>query len=89
MIAKPLPLCVAHMPGESATSFASRLARRNGVRRLVTFCSDVGLDYSQLMNGAPAEIERLAAWAGQITAHCNSGRRASWGRDGSSWATRA
>lgn len=64
MIVKRLPLCVPHMPGESATSFASRLARRNGVRRLVTFCSDVGLDYSQLMNGAPAEIERLAALGG-------------------------
>lgn len=61
---KRLPLRVTCIPGETATSFASRLARRNGVRRLVTFCSDVGIDYSQLMNGAPAEIERLATLGG-------------------------
>ena len=53
MKAKRLPLRVTCIPGESATSFASRLARRNGVGRLVTFCSDVGIDYGQLMNGAP------------------------------------
>ncbi|APZ52943.1 TniQ protein [Salipiger abyssi] len=61
---KRLPLRVTCIPGETAASFASRLARRNGVRRLVTFCSDVGIDYSQLMNGAPAEIERLATLGG-------------------------
>lgn len=58
---RPLPLTVLTAAGESATSFASRLARRNGVPRLITFCSDVGIDYFELVNGNPAEIQRLAA----------------------------
>lgn len=57
---KPLPLTVPTTVGESATSFASRLARRNGVPRLITFCSDVGIDYFALVNGDPVEIQRLA-----------------------------
>lgn len=57
---KPLPLTVPTMVGESATSFASRLARRNGVPRMITFCSDVGIDYFALVNGDPVEIQRLA-----------------------------
>lgn len=55
-----LPLRIDWKPGESATSFASRLARRNGAPRLITFCSDVGLDYFNLVNGAPEDIARLA-----------------------------
>lgn len=58
---KPLPLSVPMLTGESATSFASRLARRNGVPRLITFCSDIGIDYFKLVNGDPLEIQRLAA----------------------------
>ncbi|WP_128254753.1 TniQ family protein [Falsirhodobacter deserti] len=61
---KPLPLTVPTAPGESATSFASRLARRNGVPRLITFCSDVGIDYFGLVNGAPIEVQRLAVLGG-------------------------
>lgn len=57
---KPLPLSVPPIVGESATSFASRLARRNGVPRMITFCSDVGIDYFALVNGDPVEIQRLA-----------------------------
>ena len=57
---KPLPLTVPTTIGESATSFASRLARRNGVPRLIAFCSDVGIDYLALVNGDPVEIQRLA-----------------------------
>lgn len=58
---QPLPLTVSTCAGESATSFASRLAYRNGVPRLITFCSDIGVDYFQLVNGEPDEIKRLAA----------------------------
>lgn len=61
---KKLPLTVDLVPGESATSLGSRLARRNGVQRLITFCSDVGIDYFALANGDPQEVARLAALAG-------------------------
>ncbi|MDO5703723.1 MAG: TniQ family protein [Paracoccus sp. (in: a-proteobacteria)] len=57
---KPLPLTVPTIVGESATSLASRLARRNGVPRMITFCSDVGIDYFALVNGDPVEVQRLA-----------------------------
>lgn len=60
----PLSLSVPTVPGESATSLAARLARRNGAPRLVTFCSDMGLDHRALTNGNDAEILRLAALAG-------------------------
>lgn len=61
---RALPLTVSTAPGESASSFASRLAWRNGVPRLITFCSDVGIDYFRLVNGDPMEIERLAVLGG-------------------------
>lgn len=61
---KKLLLTVDLVPGESATSLGSRLARRNGVQRLITFCSDVGIDYFALANGNPQEVTRLAALAG-------------------------
>lgn len=59
-----LSLSVPSVPGESATSLAARLARRNGAPRLITFCSDMGLDYRALINGKDAEILRLAGLAG-------------------------
>lgn len=61
---KPLPLTVPTIVGESATSFASRLARRNGAPRRITFCSDVGIDYFALVNGDPLEIQRMAVLGG-------------------------
>ena len=61
---KKLPLTVDLVPGECATSLGSRLARRNGVQRLITFCSDVGIDYFALANGDPQEVTRLGALAG-------------------------
>lgn len=61
---KKLPLTVDLVPGEAATSLGSRLARRNGVQRLITFCSDVGIDYFALANGDPHEVARLAALGG-------------------------
>lgn len=59
-----LCLSVPSMPGESATSLAARLVRRNGVPRLITFCLDIGLDHRALTNGNDIEIFRLAALAG-------------------------
>lgn len=61
----PLPLSVEPIIGESATSLASRLAWRNGAPRLITFCSDLGIDQRGLTNGAENEIQRIAALAGQ------------------------
>lgn len=59
-----LPLSVEPVIGESATSLASRLAWRNGAPRLITFCSDLGIDHRGLTNGAESEIRRVAALAG-------------------------
>lgn len=59
-----LGLTVPSVFGESATSFAARLARRNGAPRLIPFCSDMGLDHRALTNGNETEILRLAALAG-------------------------
>lgn len=59
-----LPLSVEPIIGESATSLASRLAWRNGAPRLITFCSDLGIDHRGLTNGAESEIHRVAALAG-------------------------
>lgn len=58
-----LPLLVPFVPGETAFSLASRLARRNGIGRLVNFCSDVGLNYKELIVGDGVQIERLAMLA--------------------------
>lgn len=59
-----LPLTVELTIGESAMSLASRLARRNGVPRMLTFCSDLGLDHKALANGNDNEINRLSSVAG-------------------------
>lgn len=60
---KPLSLSIDSRPGESATSMASRLARRNGAQRLINFCTDIGLNYFALANGDETEVRRLAAFA--------------------------
>jgi len=61
---RALALTIPLMPHETATSFASRLARRNGVPRLITFCSDVGINYFALANGDAVEVKRLADLGG-------------------------
>lgn len=60
----PLPLRVEPIMPESATSLAARLARRNGSPRLITFCSDIGINYFALCSGDADEVGRLAAFAG-------------------------
>lgn len=59
-----LPISVEPVEGESATSLASRLAKRNGAPRLITFCSDMGVSHRDLTNGDQTEIEHIAALAG-------------------------
>ncbi|MBB3984951.1 hypothetical protein GGQ68_001267 [Sagittula marina] len=61
---KPLPLNVTPVPGESATSLASRIARKNGTASLQSFCADMSISYRALKVGDPVEIERVAALAG-------------------------
>ncbi|RAP41759.1 hypothetical protein BYZ73_09175 [Rhodovulum viride] len=60
---KPLPLNVKYHHGESATSLASRLARRNGVSSMAMFLSDFGIDYLNLTNGDQEDCARLASLA--------------------------
>ncbi|WP_322894356.1 MULTISPECIES: TniQ family protein [unclassified Yoonia] len=59
-----LALTVPHVPGETATSVASRLALLNGAPRLIAFCSDLGISHSGLTNGREKEIRDIAALAG-------------------------
>ncbi|MCE8467670.1 TniQ family protein, partial [Rhodovulum sulfidophilum] len=78
---KPLPLNVKYQHGESATSLASRLARRNGVSSMAMFLSDFGIDYLNLTNGDQEDCARLAALAGveQAELHRNTPALASPG----------
>ncbi|MBL3611343.1 TniQ family protein [Rhodovulum sulfidophilum] len=78
---KPLPLNVKYHHGESATSLASRLARRNGVSSMAMFLSDFGIDYLNLTNGDQEDCARLAALAGveQAELHRNTPALASPG----------
>lgn len=64
-IVNALPLSLAPVMGESATSLASRLAYRNGSPRLLTFCTDMALCHRELTNGLPDDVQRLAWLAGQ------------------------
>ncbi|CAM3202369.1 TniQ family protein [Paracoccus nototheniae] len=73
MSLRSLPLTVNLVSGECATSYASRLARRNGVPRLITFCSDLGINYFALVNGDAIEVERLAALGGVDSALLQQG----------------
>ena len=82
----PLPLRVKPIPQESATSLAARLAQRNGAPRLITFCSDIGINYFALCNGDIDEVGRLAAFAGvdadQLHMHTPCVIRKDWFRLG-------
>lgn len=74
---KSLPLNVTTVRGESATSLASRIARKNGTANLQAFCVDMGIAYGALRAGDPEEIERLATLARcDPAALCNSTPRA-------------
>ncbi len=51
---------LAIYPLESATSFASRLARLKGAPSLTNWCADVGIGRSDLMAGRSSALARLA-----------------------------
>ncbi|SCZ72803.1 TniQ protein [Epibacterium ulvae] len=63
-MAQALPLSVEFKQGETAASLASRLTRKNGAPRVITFSSDVGLTYLGITNGEPDDVVRLASLAG-------------------------
>ncbi len=50
--------------GETANSFASRLAARNGTARLLEFCTDLGLSLEPLARGEPDTLRALARITG-------------------------
>ncbi|MCV2893720.1 TniQ family protein [Lentibacter sp. XHP0401] len=69
----PLPLTVSLLWRETATSFTSRLAARNGLSASA-FCSDFGVSLRSIVDGNPVAIcaiaelggvdpEKLAAWS--------------------------
>jgi hypothetical protein len=60
----PLPLTVSLGHGQTASSYASRLAGRNGAANAVEFCYDMGLDFWAILRGDPDAIGRLAALGG-------------------------
>jgi len=59
-----LPLTTPLQVGEPATSFAERLARRNGVSITRFFCSDLGIDWIKLMAGEADVVTELAHLGG-------------------------
>ncbi len=59
-----LPLTTPLQVGEPATSFAERLARRNGVSITRFFCSDLGIDWIKLMAGEADVVTALAQLGG-------------------------
>ncbi len=53
-----------HMPGETPASYASRLARLNGISSTVTFCGDFEIDLAGLFAGMAGPVGTLAEVAG-------------------------
>lgn len=61
---KPLSLTVPLGDGETATSFASRLAERNGSRYVQDFVQDMGLTWRAIIAGEADTLAELAALGG-------------------------
>ncbi|MEE9452999.1 MAG: TniQ family protein [Paracoccaceae bacterium] len=59
-----LPLTVSLLHGETATSFTSRLAVRNGAKSTRSFCSDMGIDWRQLKAGNEVTVRSIAQLGG-------------------------
>src|SRR3546814_195043 len=55
-----LRLVVYHGAGETPTSFASRLAVRNGCPAVRDFCLDMGIGFQDIVDGRVPALERLA-----------------------------
>lgn len=60
----PLPLTIPLGPGQTAASYASQLAGRNGAANATEFCYDMGLDFGSVLRGDPVAISRLAELGG-------------------------
>jgi hypothetical protein len=58
-----LPLTVPLRPGETVTSFTSRLAAENG-RTANEFCRDFGIAFGDIVKGDTAAIAKIAGLAG-------------------------
>lgn len=59
-----LRLLVPYMPGETPTSFCSRLAIRNACRNARDFCQLLGLHFRRIADGDPQALARLADLSG-------------------------
>lgn len=59
-----LALSLQPAPFETPTAFASRLAARNGVENVTTFCLELGLDLRAIANGDTCAVTELCSIAG-------------------------
>lgn len=59
-----LALIVPHLPGETITSFVSRIAYRNGYDSAGIFCGDVGLDWKAIIRGDDSAFDEVAKLTG-------------------------
>ncbi len=57
---------------ETLPSWVARLARANGKLSSFSFCGDVGVDFSGMLLGRPAEIEMLASVTGRASCELTS-----------------
>ncbi|MCJ2075555.1 TniQ family protein [Methylobacterium sp. E-016] len=59
-----LSLTCSLRPGESATSFVSRLAARNHVASATDFSLDMGLTFQAVVDGDPSALDKIARLSG-------------------------
>jgi hypothetical protein len=59
-----LGVTVPYNPGETITSFTSRLSIRNRRPTVRTLCLDVGIRFQDIIEGAPEAVERVADLGG-------------------------
>ncbi|WP_018896474.1 TniQ family protein [Rhizobium sp. 2MFCol3.1] len=57
---------------ETLPSWVARLARANGKLSSFSFCGDVGVDFSGMLLGRPAEVEMLASLTGRASCELTS-----------------
>ena len=61
---RKLPLAPPLGLDETATSYTSRLAVRNGAGSAPNLCCDLGLSWSGIIRGDPCELDALASYGG-------------------------
>lgn len=57
---RPLRLTLPYGSGEAPTSFASRLAMRNGCATVRDFCLDIGVQFQHIVDGQAPALRKLA-----------------------------